>query len=421
MAETRKILELGEEVGISATCARVPVVSGHSESINVQTREDLSPEDCRARCSPKRPASSSSTTRRRRATRLAIDAAGRDDVLVGRDPPRPRPRAQPQPLGRRRQPAQGRRHQRRPGGRAAGRARPAPTRGVAAVDIGFGEAVLLFGGLLAVVAALSGLMRGTVLSASVLSVALGIAARRGRRRPRRSDRPVDRRAGRAGADPHPLLRRDVRRARAAAPALEPGGALAGDRDADHDGAARAGGEGALRRPQLGRGLPARRGALADRPGGHLGRRHLDDWCRARSATRSTSSPASTTGSRCPSSSSSSSSPRPAGTPAPKPRSWSARRSSARRRHRPRGARRAPAPSPAGRGLTARYEGIYAVGFALVAFGLADVTIGNGLIAAFVCGIAMGVDRARRARRASSSSPRTPARSSRCSPSSSSAP
>ncbi len=43
----------------------------------------------------------------------------------------------------------------------------------------------------------------------------------------------------------------------------------------------------------------------------------------------------------------------------------------------------------GGGLTARYEGIYAVGFALVAFGLSDVTFGNGLIAAFVCGIAMG--------------------------------
>jgi NhaP-type Na+/H+ or K+/H+ antiporter len=42
----------------------------------------------------------------------------------------------------------------------------------------------------------------------------------------------------------------------------------------------------------------------------------------------------------------------------------------------------------GGGLTARYEGIYAVGFALVAFGAADVTVGNGLIAAFVCGIAM---------------------------------
>ena len=43
----------------------------------------------------------------------------------------------------------------------------------------------------------------------------------------------------------------------------------------------------------------------------------------------------------------------------------------------------------GGGLTQRYEGIYAVGFALVAFGLSEVTIANGLIAAFVCGIAMG--------------------------------
>ncbi len=43
----------------------------------------------------------------------------------------------------------------------------------------------------------------------------------------------------------------------------------------------------------------------------------------------------------------------------------------------------------GGGLTQRYEGIYAVGFALVAFGLSEVTIGNGLIASFVCGIAMG--------------------------------
>jgi sodium/hydrogen antiporter len=43
----------------------------------------------------------------------------------------------------------------------------------------------------------------------------------------------------------------------------------------------------------------------------------------------------------------------------------------------------------GGGITARYEGIYAVGFGLVAFGLADVTIGNGFIAAFVAGIVMG--------------------------------
>ncbi len=42
----------------------------------------------------------------------------------------------------------------------------------------------------------------------------------------------------------------------------------------------------------------------------------------------------------------------------------------------------------GGGMTPRYEGIYAIGFALVAFGLAEVTWANGLIAAFVCGIAM---------------------------------
>jgi NhaP-type Na+/H+ or K+/H+ antiporter len=41
------------------------------------------------------------------------------------------------------------------------------------------------------------------------------------------------------------------------------------------------------------------------------------------------------------------------------------------------------------GITRRYEGIYAVGFGLAAFGVADVSFGNGLIAAFVAGIAMG--------------------------------
>ena len=43
----------------------------------------------------------------------------------------------------------------------------------------------------------------------------------------------------------------------------------------------------------------------------------------------------------------------------------------------------------GGGLTSRYEGIYALGFGLFAFGFADVTVGNGLVAAFVAGIAMG--------------------------------
>jgi NhaP-type Na+/H+ or K+/H+ antiporter len=41
-------------------------------------------------------------------------------------------------------------------------------------------------------------------------------------------------------------------------------------------------------------------------------------------------------------------------------------------------------------LTAKYEGVYALGIALAAFGLAESTIGNGLIAAFVAGIALGI-------------------------------
>lgn len=47
-------------------------------------------------------------------------------------------------------------------------------------------------------------------------------------------------------------------------------------------------------------------------------------------------------------------------------------------------RRAP-----GGGIERAYEGIFALGLGLLAFGLADVTFGNGLIAAFVCGIALG--------------------------------
>jgi len=82
MAETRKILG-DSEIGISATCARVPVYTGHSESVNVQTRDPLSPEACRDLLSGAPgvqviddPASG--------LYPMAIDAAGQDDVLVGR-------------------------------------------------------------------------------------------------------------------------------------------------------------------------------------------------------------------------------------------------------------------------------------------------------------------------------------------------
>ena len=83
MAETRKILGFGEEVGISATCARVPVFVGHSESINLQTREDLSPEECRALLAAATGVQVVDDPAERRVP-AAIDAAGQDDVLVGR-------------------------------------------------------------------------------------------------------------------------------------------------------------------------------------------------------------------------------------------------------------------------------------------------------------------------------------------------
>ena len=44
--ETRKILA-DPAIRVSATCVRVPVLNGHSEAVNVQTREPLGPERAR--------------------------------------------------------------------------------------------------------------------------------------------------------------------------------------------------------------------------------------------------------------------------------------------------------------------------------------------------------------------------------------
>ncbi len=82
MAETRKILG-DEELAISATCARVPVYIGHSESINVQTREELSPEACRDLLGGA-PGVVVIDDPWQGLYPLAIAAAGRDEVLVGR-------------------------------------------------------------------------------------------------------------------------------------------------------------------------------------------------------------------------------------------------------------------------------------------------------------------------------------------------
>jgi aspartate-semialdehyde dehydrogenase len=82
MAETRKILGR-EDIGISATCVRVPVYVGHSESVNIQTRSALSPDECRELLSAA-PGVVVVDQPGDGIYPLAIDVEGRDDVLVGR-------------------------------------------------------------------------------------------------------------------------------------------------------------------------------------------------------------------------------------------------------------------------------------------------------------------------------------------------
>jgi aspartate-semialdehyde dehydrogenase len=80
--ETRKILG-DSSIRVSATCVRVPVVNGHSEAVNVQTREPLSPERARELLRDA-PGVSVLDDPAAALYPLAIDAAGADDVFVGR-------------------------------------------------------------------------------------------------------------------------------------------------------------------------------------------------------------------------------------------------------------------------------------------------------------------------------------------------
>ena len=89
MRETRKIFGVSEdELRISATCARVPVVTGHSESINVQTREPLSASACRELLASA-PGVLVVDQPGEGIYPLPLDGAGRDEVLVGRIRPDP--------------------------------------------------------------------------------------------------------------------------------------------------------------------------------------------------------------------------------------------------------------------------------------------------------------------------------------------
>ena len=80
--ETRKILG-DASIRVSATCVRVPVLTGHSEAVNVETREPLSPQRARELLEA---APGVTVVDEPGAARypMAIDAAGKDDVFVGR-------------------------------------------------------------------------------------------------------------------------------------------------------------------------------------------------------------------------------------------------------------------------------------------------------------------------------------------------
>ena len=106
----------------------IPVFVSHSEAVHVETRDPITPDRARS-CSPPCRASSSRTTRATHDYPLATEAAGRDEIFVGRvrqdrrlDPRRSRPRL----LGRLRQPPQGRRDERGRARRGARRARLGP-------------------------------------------------------------------------------------------------------------------------------------------------------------------------------------------------------------------------------------------------------------------------------------------------------
>jgi aspartate-semialdehyde dehydrogenase len=91
MYETRKILEQ-PDIGISVTCARVPVISSHSESLNVQTRDPIEPGEVRELLR-RAPGIEVVDDPARNGYPTALAGAGRDEVLVGRirrDPSHPR-------------------------------------------------------------------------------------------------------------------------------------------------------------------------------------------------------------------------------------------------------------------------------------------------------------------------------------------
>ena len=80
--ETRKILE-DDSIGITATTVRVPVFYSHSESVNIETNQPISAAEVRTLLE-KEPGVMVVDDLEKNFYPLAIDAAGRDEIFVGR-------------------------------------------------------------------------------------------------------------------------------------------------------------------------------------------------------------------------------------------------------------------------------------------------------------------------------------------------
>ena len=80
--ETRKIFE-DDTIRVTATTVRVPVFYGHSESINIETKENISAKEVKALLK-KTPGVKVVDDPKNNVYPLAIDAAGQDLTLVGR-------------------------------------------------------------------------------------------------------------------------------------------------------------------------------------------------------------------------------------------------------------------------------------------------------------------------------------------------
>jgi aspartate-semialdehyde dehydrogenase len=82
VGETRKILE-DDSIGITATTVRVPVFFSHSESVNIETRQPITAVDVQALLD-NAPGVKVVDDPSKNLYPMAIEAAGKDDTLVGR-------------------------------------------------------------------------------------------------------------------------------------------------------------------------------------------------------------------------------------------------------------------------------------------------------------------------------------------------